>query len=308
MARSTVCEHCGLLFRRRGAQAVTARWCSLACRAAQTDALVIGKTFGELACLRRAGDYKWECLCACGTTVYRNAFALLGGKSKCCGCKISQRASERTRPSLAGQQYGRWTVLHWSHLDNGASYWTCRCSCGTVSKIPAANLKRGLSKSCGCLARNAHVARALAAPPRVPKDKKPRAPKQPRRPEYGVWHHMLRRCSESSNKSYANYGGRGIRVCERWGKFAAFIADMGPRPPHMTLERIDVNGNYEPSNCRWATMLEQGANKRNNLVATIDGVTRHVAEWARVSGLNRRTIEARVHRGWVGPAIISPVA
>ncbi len=141
MARSTVCEHCGLLFRRRGAQAATARWCSLACRAARTDALVVGKTFGELTCLGRAGDYKWECLCACGATVYRNAFALLGGKSKCCGCKISQRASERTRPDLSGHRYGRWTVLRWSHIDKGSSYWTCRCSCGTVSKLPAKKLE-----------------------------------------------------------------------------------------------------------------------------------------------------------------------
>lgn len=95
-------------------------------------------------------------------------------------------------------------------------------------------------------------------------------------PEYKVWYHMRRRCSPNERriKDYNDYYARGIRVCERWQSFSNFFADMGPRPtPNHTLERIDVNGNYEPSNCKWATWAEQQLNKRNTVYATINGVT-----------------------------------
>lgn len=117
-------------------------------------------------------------------------------------------------------------------------------------------------------------------------------------PEYKSWEGMKSRCNSPTNRAYQNYGARGITVCERWTKFENFFADMGPRPHGTSIDRIDVNGNYEPSNCRWATNLEQRRNKRNNRKLTFNGESLCITEWAQRTGLKRRTIEARLTYGW----------
>src|SRR5262252_5541228 len=99
-------------------------------------------------------------------------------------------------------------------------------------------------------------------------------------PTYRTWTRIRARCSNPKTAGFAYYGGRGIRVCSRWDLFENFLADMGERPwPRASIERIDVDGDYTPSNCRWATPLEQGANKRNNAKLTFNGETLHIAEW-----------------------------
>lgn len=118
-------------------------------------------------------------------------------------------------------------------------------------------------------------------------------------PEYKTWAMMLVRCRNKNNHAYPRYGGRGIKVCKRWESFENFYADVGAKPsPKHSLDRIDNNGNYEPSNCRWATMLEQGRNKRNNAMLTLNGVTKCISEWADITGIKRRTIHARISYGW----------
>lgn len=118
-------------------------------------------------------------------------------------------------------------------------------------------------------------------------------------PEYEAWAAMHARCGNPRCKSYKDYGGRGIRVCERWKSFEAFIADMGRRPDGCSLDRFpDNNGNYEPGNCRWATSRQQGNNKRNNVWLTLNGQTKTFMEWAREYGIPRGKLRKRLKAGW----------
>ncbi len=192
----------------------------------------------------------------------------------------------RPATDLTGRRFGKLTVIrrHGS-VRAGTSLtptWVVRCDCGTEKVIRAGNMRSGYSKSFGCV--------------------------KPGRPTHGMygtpeniaWGSMLYRCTNPRAPNFANYGGRGITVCDRWrASFETFLADMGPRPsPRHSLDRIDVNGNYGPSNCRWATSVEQASNKRNNHVMTVDGRSETIAEWARTTGLLVSTIRERIRRGW----------
>lgn len=120
---------------------------------------------------------------------------------------------------------------------------------------------------------------------------------------------MIQRCTNPRNKSYADYGGRGITVCAEWMKFEGFIADMGDKPRGMMIDRIDNSRGYFKGNCRWATRMVQNNNRRNSLKYTHDGHTRSLTEWAAVTGIDRETIWARLHnRGWsVQRALTTPL-
>lgn len=109
---------------------------------------------------------------------------------------------------------------------------------------------------------------------------------------------MMSRCRNPRSHNYDKYGGRGIIVCPQWTSFEAFLHDMGERPDGTSLERLDVNGDYEPSNCRWATQKEQCRNTRTNRYITACGVTRTLIEWAEVTGIKRGTIAYRLNNGW----------
>lgn len=125
-------------------------------------------------------------------------------------------------------------------------------------------------------------------------------------PEYGIWCHIKERCNNSNNKHYHNYGQRGIKVCDRWQKsFLAFYEDMGKRPIGMTLERINNNGNYESSNCKWATRKEQGNNTRRNVILIYKGRSQNVTQWCTQLGIRQQTMFGRIKRGWSTEKIIT---
>jgi hypothetical protein len=198
---------------------------------------------------------------------------------------------------LIGDRFGRLVVI--SRADNaanGAARWLSQCDCGGTTISVGASLRRGTSKSCGCLqreaaAKNAEAARAVLNNDGVTK-----------LPEYQIWAGMNHRCSNPEGRDYHRYGGRGITVCSEWAtSFHAFYRDMGDRPsPRHSLDRKDVNGPYVKWNCRWATAIEQQNNKRNNRVVSYRGANITVAEAYRIASpaVQISTVRRRIDRGW----------
>ncbi len=167
------------------------------------------------------------------------------------------------RPALKitkGMRFARLVILALEdQRSHGHRVYRCRCDCGAVVSAQGSDLKRGMMKSCGCLRDDRNSARLRAKPIGL---KHGYTANGLPHPLYGAWQSMLQRCENPNSTGFINYGGRGIIVCERWHSFPDFLADMGERPADMSLDRIDNDGNYEPSNCHWATWKEQEANKR----------------------------------------------
>ena len=190
---------------------------------------------------------------------------------------------------LAGRRLGRWTVIARVGSTAGKrSAWLCRCDCGT-EKVVGSNALRGgpsgRSRSCGCL-RAERMSRMT------------RTHGQTHSPTHRSWSSMVVRCTNPNVRGYDAYGGRGIRVCDRWRSFANFLADMGERPRGTTLDRIDVNGHYEPGNVRWATRKVNCRNRRSNVRITIGSETLTLAEWCERNGVPRDTARKRIEAGW----------
>ena len=153
-----------------------------------------------------------------------------------------------------GDKYNRLTAIRFDHKRRSYQYWLFQCDCGNKKVLNVSEVKRGRSKSCGCLVKERLTTHGM---------------KYTR--EYSIWVGMKQRCLNKNSKSYKNYGGRGITVCKRWLKFENFYKDIGKRPSSKySLDRIDNNGNYEPKNCRWATRSEQGLNKNKSVIVNIN--------------------------------------
>jgi hypothetical protein len=198
--------------------------------------------------------------------------------------------------NMTDRRYGRLVVLYMYRRTSTDTYWWCQCDCGTTKQVGGKHLRSYHTQSCGCLLREMLAVmhyrhgRSLT-------------------PEYRLWAGMMGRCLNPQNKSFINYGGRGITVCQRWQHFEYWYADMGERPAQMTNERRDNDGHYScgtcdecltngwPSNCYWATQVQQARNKRNNRNFTINGRTQCLVAWAREYGLKREAVSRRLARG-----------
>lgn len=157
---------------------------------------------------------------------------------------------------LTNLRFGRWFVKAKADSVNTQVRWLCVCDCGKERLVYGSFLRKGISTSCGCY-RAEQVKKA--------KTKHGHAKQHDRDRTYRSWESMIRRASSKKYKGYKDYAGRGITVNPRWLQYENFLADMGPRPEHTSLDRIDVNGNYEPQNCRWADAVTQRANRRDSL-------------------------------------------
>lgn len=194
---------------------------------------------------------------------------------------------------LTGKQFGRLTVIERapdavSPSGRHRVKWLCQCECGNTREVYTDNLLRGRTVSCGCNARekaqhregNHHESRTKL---------------------YGVWCAMKRRCLNSSVPEFKYYGGRGITVCDdwmsSWESFRDWAYNSGYKEG-LTLERINVNGNYEPSNCCWITGIAQANNRRSNRRITFNGETHNLTEWANKLGINYKTLHNRLYVGW----------
>ena len=167
---------------------------------------------------------------------------------------------------ITGQVFEQWTVLYKSDSVDRRAMWRCKCECGTIRDVVGKTLRNGTSKSCGCLKSEVTTQRSTkhgyANEGKITK-------------VYYVWSAMVQRCVNPKSTKYMDYGGRGIKVCERWLDFENFISDMGDRPSvDHTLERINNDGHYEVSNCKWATRTEQLRNRRlsNKNISGVSGV------------------------------------
>lgn len=196
---------------------------------------------------------------------------------------------DRQREQMIGRTFGRLTVTGFYGTNGKKASFYCVCQCGKQVIRAGTNLKRKMKgeQSCGCALKKHH-----AHGTRV----------------HGIWRGMRLRCEDPSYTQYEDYGGRGIQVCERWRLFANFYEDMGEPGEGMSLDRIDVNGDYRPENCRWADRVTQQNNMRSNRHVEYKGETKTIAEWSRHTGLPYHVIRKRLNKSWpVEKALTTPL-
>lgn len=181
------------------------------------------------------------------------------------------------RIDLTGRQFGKLTVRDWvpGALRDGA--WRCACECGGQHLARGSHLTGGRIVSCGCM-RPQHGGKGTRL--------------------YAIWQGMLRRCDDRGHKNWADYGGRGITVCERWRDFSHFAADMGQPPTGATIERRDNARGYEPGNCHWADRKQQARNTRRSIIIEFQGRSQSLAAWAEEFGVNYWKLHSRYKLGW----------
>lgn len=202
---------------------------------------------------------------------------------------------------MVGKRCGRLTVIYDAGLtENGHYAWGCKCDCGTEVVVRGAQLRNGTTRSCGCLQRDTlrDIRRTHGASRGAGGDLMLAK-------AYHTRVHVISRCNNPNSKAYPDYGGRGITVCSRWlDSFEAFLSDMGLPPSRQhSIERLDVDGNYDPSNCVWATAVEQARNQRRSRKITINGITKNITTWQRDSGVTYTTIMKRLSRS-VPPSLL----
>lgn len=203
--------------------------------------------------------------------------------------KIPGRIRNRPVKNYAGNKFGRLTAVEMVERDCGkwgSHRWRFHCGCGGETIASIRQVRSGKTSSCGCIATEVLVARNT---------KHSGVKQNPR--EYRSWKDMRSRCNNPNNTDYRLYGERGIKVCRRWDDFGAFLKDMGPRPIGYTLDRIDVNGHYEPGNCRWATSKTQANNKRTNHAIEYNGSRKTLQQWCDEFALEPSKVRYRLSVG-----------
>jgi hypothetical protein len=205
---------------------------------------LIGKTYNYLFVSERVENSntnhkKYRCICKCGNIKVVSANNIRTSSIKSCGCL----RKEKSLLEMIGSKFSKLTVISLNSKDkNNQNAWYCRCDCGNTIILNTNTLKRGNTKSCGCLRKSNEIYKSR---------------------EYSSYKAMKERCNNKNHHAYKNYGGRGISICERWLEcFENFYNDMGKRPIAKSLDRIDNDGNYNPINCKWSTPAEQNNNKR----------------------------------------------
>lgn len=248
-----------------------------------------GKVFGNLTVIGinkiERGRAYWTCTCACGRTKALRGELLRNGSTLSCGVGPCRT----TCPDMMGKRFGILTVIAYAGArrqgNASAATWTCLCDCGTTIVRSGGSLRReGPNTSCGCKNdKRWNVTHGMCGTTL-----------------HRRWKAMVQRCHNPMNPGYSYYGARGIRVCKRWRtSFAAFHEDMGTPPTiRHTLDRIDNDGNYEPSNCRWALRGEQMRNTRRTRLLSFNGTTQCLSDWALMLGVRRELLKCRLERGW----------
>ena len=194
-----------------------------------------------------------------------------------------------------GKRYGKLTVISYE-MTNGKAFWKCKCDCGNETLVAGDKLRSGRTKSCGCI-QQAHRKEGFHKSHGMTDTRL-----------YYEWCNMKSRCNNLKNIMYKNYGGRGIKVCDEWLDFETYMewALSHGYTDNLTIERVDVNGNYEPSNCKWITNKEQYLNRTDTHLVTAFGKTQTIKEWSEETGIKYDTIHARLkYYGWSAEDAVS---
>lgn len=246
-----------------------------------------GNRFGKLVVIRQDKTYitpsgqkkiTWLCQCDCGNQKVIRSSNLARGKTNSCGCI--------RRSQLLGKRFGYLLVTEYLGTNNGKTLWKCKCDCGEEVVKEGIALTKGSVRSCGCLVRKLNKEKAAQnAKHGMTKTR-----------IYKIWQCMKNRCRNSNLHEYQYYGGRGIKVCKEWNDFLPFYewAISNGYSEKLTLDRLNVDGDYEPSNCRWISIQEQQLNKRNNQFITYKGETKTVTEWSREKEISLSTLRHRL--------------
>ena len=242
--------------------------------------------FGQWTVLHRStktpGVTRYRCKCACGAEKDVDKRGLLSGSSTSCG------HYEKLLPET---KLNRWTVLGEAPPKgkNKQDAYFCRCDCGTERVISRYELTTGRSKSCGCLQKE--VAKEVVV-------QRCTTHGMSKSNTYKIWATMVQRCTNPNSTKYADYGGRGITVCERWrNSFSDFLADMGERPDGLSIERLDNYKGYNPENCVWADSFTQARNTRRTGRVTVNDKTKSITDWSKETGISSTLIRLRLDRG-----------
>lgn len=241
-----------------------------------------GQKFDRLTVIGRAETDKkgvyWLCKCNCGSNapVIVKTHELKAGKKRSCGCLLNEWRNSK-HSDIVGQKFGKLTVISYSHKTGKRLYFNCKCECGNEITVRKDGLLSGHSKSCGCTVKKWMHSGNLNKRHGLYQDR-----------AYWVWAKVKARCYNPHSQEYCYYGGRGIKMCDEWLDPENFVKwcylsgyDNEAPKGQCTLDRIDVNGNYEPSNCRWVTNLVQQNNRRNNRRFDYNGETKTISELAR---------------------------
>lgn len=264
-----------------------------------------GEKFGMLTVNHRGADrygksgrkfITWVCTCDCGNIVTVDANNLRTGNSKSCGC-------DKKIKDMTNMRFGKLLVLEQAGRDkSGSVMWKCKCDCGKYTIVEGCNLRSGVTKSCGCGVINGLKAGWGAS----------KTHGQTKTRLYNIWCGIKNRTSDKADKRHRkDYFERGIRMCEEWSTSFESFRDWSISHGYkdgLTIDRIDNNGNYEPSNCRWVTPAEQANNTRRNRNYTFNGETLNIQQWSRKLNVSEDMLRGRlVVLGWsVEDALLTP--
>lgn len=220
----------------------------------------------------------WNVRCECGNELVVRQGNLKSGNTISCGC-YHKKVINKPRYDLLGMKFNRLTVVSYYGRIKNHTRWNVICDCGKEAIVDAYDLKNNKTVSCGCYNEEKKIRHGYARDSGTVS-------------EYSIWEAMKGRCCNKNNAMFSRYGGRGISVCDRWKhSFVNFLEDMGSRPSAKhSIDRIDNDGNYEPSNCRWATMKEQSRNMSRNRWVDYNGVRMVIKDWATELGIDSRQL------------------
>lgn len=253
---------------------------------------ITGQRFGRLVAVKphrdSNGNWKWECKCDCGNTTYVSSGLLKSGNTKSCGCLHREMLLERRMEDLTGQRFGKLQVIRYVKRE-GENVWECKCDCGNTTFVNGYKLKTGHTSSCGCKNRKYNG--------------------ESKTDLYMHYKLMKSRCHPRCH-NHKIYYDKGVTVCDEWDckdgylNFREWSLQNGYKEG-LSLDRIDNDGIYEPSNCRWVTMKDQGNNRSTNVFIEYNGEVKTLKQWSEYFGLNYSTVKSRRSMGWDVPELFS---